>query len=226
MDSRGIVKISDFGVSHFFKEEEDNDQSERCNDCFDAARSLDGSFDDAMMDDEKKNRPLSRCETDKALEMRGMANAGLLTKTEGTYCFWSPEMCQSETPFSGYAADMWAAGVCLYIFVTGRLPFYHEITTELFDLIREGNIPFRDDDELSDTLINLLQTTLHKDPAERAGVGDCLKHPFLQKAREKRILQLSAEFEKSRKRKLIVSEQDIQRVSVCFCCLVILVCWC
>lgn len=153
---------------------------------------------------------LSSFDTDGALSMAAKNDAGFLTKTEGTYGFWSPEMCDSK-PFSGYAADMWAAGVCLYIFSTGKLPFYNDIPTDLFDIIREAKVPY-EGLGLSNTLIDLLKVTMHKDPSVRAGVGDCLKHPFLQVAREKRIRQLSTEFERSRKRKLIVSEEDIRKV--------------
>jgi serine/threonine protein kinase len=59
----------------------------------------------------------------------------------------------------------------------------------------------------------LLKRCLEKDPDKRAGVGDCLQHPFLEVAREKRIRQLSAEFEISRKRSIVLSEEDIKMVS-------------
>ena len=156
---------------------------------------------------------LNRMDTDAALAMTGMANHGLLTKTEGTWCFWSPEMCEGSQAFSGYAADMWAAGVCLYIFVTGKLPFYSEVPTELFEQISSSEIKY-EGLGLSHSLVDLLKRCLEKDPAKRAGVGDCLKHPFLQEARTKRIFQLSTEFEISRKRKIVLNEEDIKAVSI------------
>lgn len=156
-------------------------------------------------------RKLTRHDTDSALAMAGMAKKGMLTKTEGTWCFWSPEMCEEDGgAFSGYAADLWAAGICLYIFVTGRLPFYSETPVELFDMIAEGDVSY-DDLGLSKNLVHLLTTLLEKDPAKRAGIGDCLKHPFLQKAREQRIVDLGDEFERSFNRKLIVREEDIRK---------------
>lgn len=152
---------------------------------------------------------LTRKDTDAALAMKGMHHYGMLTRTEGTWCFWSPEMCEGSQAFSGYAADMWAAGVCLYIFVTGLLPFYSEVPTELFELISEAKISY-DCFGLSNSLVDLLKKCLEKDPAKRAGVGDCLQHPFLQVAREKRVRQLCDEFEKSRKRTIVLSEKDIK----------------
>jgi [calcium/calmodulin-dependent protein kinase] kinase len=194
LDARGIVKISDFGVSHFFEEDQDE-----------AAQRLAHA---------QQHHPtkLTRTDTDSALQMAGMADAGILTKTEGTWCFWSPAMCSSSSNcFSGYAGDMWAAGVCLYIFVTGKLPFYSEVPTELFDLIVHADVPY-EGLELSDSLLDLLKGVLEKDSTKRAGVGDCLKHPFLQVARTKRIQQLSAEFHESSSRTLFVGEDDIRRV--------------
>lgn len=211
LDSRGFVKISDFGVSHIFEEEKDI-----------GARRLSLDKKEDLFDTHKHNnkalyhenvRPtrLTRHDTDSALAMSGMSNAGMLTKTEGTWCFWSPEMCAEEArAFSGYAADLWAAGVCLYIFATGQLPFFSEIPMQLFDMIAEADVKY-DGLGLSDTLVDLLKRMLEKDPKKRAGVGDCLKHPFCQKAREQRICDLGIEFDASRSRRLVVRDEDMRR---------------
>ena len=195
LDSRGIVKIGDFGVSHFFQDnggtEFQHSDDHDCHDCRDG-------------------KVLTRLESDTALGMKKLSNAGMLTKTEGTMCFWSPQMCSGDK-FSGFAADMWSAGICLYAFVSGKLPFYSEFPTDLFESIVEDDVPF-DGMGFSNSLVDLLKATLDKDPDERAGVGDCLNHPFLSAAREQRVKQLSFAFENSRRRKLIVSEDDIRKV--------------
>ena len=50
---------------------------------------------------------LSRKQSDSAMEMESMSELGKLTKTEGTWCFWSPEMCAEDSlVFSGYACDI------------------------------------------------------------------------------------------------------------------------
>lgn len=213
LDARGFAKLGDFGVSHVFDKEPD----------FGVHRQ--GSLQDSFMSsgdessDEFHNgapdspphphNVLTREDTDSALQMKGMAHYGMLSRTEGTWCFWSPEMCEGSKSFSGYAADMWAAGVCLYIFVTGRLPFYSEVPNDLFELIREANINY-DGFGLSNALLDLLQKCLEKDPDKRAGVGDCLQHPFLRVARETRVRQLCVEFEMARRRKIVLSEDDIK----------------
>jgi serine/threonine protein kinase len=190
LDARGIARLSDFGVSHIFDDKTRMPESP-----------------------DRRSTGLTRHDTDTALEMKRMDTHGLMTKTEGTWAFWSPEMCQSSQAFSGYAADIWAAGVCLYIFVTGKLPFYTNIPLDLFDMIKEANVPF-EGLELSDNLWQLLHMTLEKDPAQRAGVGDCLKHPFLFLARAQRIQHLSVELAKSKSTRVVVEEKDIQRVRI------------
>jgi [calcium/calmodulin-dependent protein kinase] kinase len=216
LDSRGIAKLGDFGVSHVFDEKTDVSVHRQASIDDTEPLSGDESNDDYGKDmtphlnspPHPRNR-LTRKDTDAALAMKGMSHHGMLTKTEGTWCFWSPEMCQGSQAFSGYAADMWAAGVCLYIFVTGQLPFYSELPTELFDKISEAEVNY-DKFGLSNSLVDLLRKCLEKDPEERAGVGDCLQHPALQVARSKRVRQLCAEFELSRKHKVTLTEEDVR----------------
>ena len=153
-------------MAHLFEEEMQTGRS-----------TLDGLD---VMDESAGAAHLSRRESEFAASMKSMSDLGKLTKTEGTWCFWSPEMCAEDSlVFSGYSCDMWAAGICLHIFATGVLPFYSEIPLALFDMIAEANIKL-DGLKLSGDLIDLLKRVLAKDPKERAGVGDCLsKHiPF------------------------------------------------
>jgi [calcium/calmodulin-dependent protein kinase] kinase len=206
LDGRGVAKVGDFGVSHIFEKE--SDFSVHHNLSLDTESNDDDSSGDSM--EQYPPNVLTRSDADDALAMEGLSHFGMLTKTEGTWCFWSPEMCLGKK-FSGYAADMWAAGVCLYIFVTGKLPFYSEIPTDLFEIISEAKIDY-EGLNLSSEIIDLLKRCLEKDPDKRAGVGDCLKHPFLQLAREQRISQLSTELELSRKRNTVLNEHDIKTV--------------
>jgi Protein kinase domain len=230
LDGRGIAKLSDFGVSHMFDEPSQQDSSsnndsssnQSLNDascaslCDTPNATMVNTGNSPMTTPNVRTSPrrssssgLTRHDTDMALEMKCMANDGLLTKTEGTWAFWSPEMCDGGKAFSGYAADLWAAGVCLYIFATGKLPFFSNLPLDLLRDIQEANVPY-DGLRLSDSLVELLRMTLEKDPAKRAGVGDCLKHPFLLLARAQRIQELSVELAKSKATSTRVSERDIQ----------------
>ena len=42
----------------------------------------------------------------------------MMNKTVGTPAFLSPEIC-AGLPYHGRAADVWALGICLYMFVFG-----------------------------------------------------------------------------------------------------------
>lgn len=193
-DGFPVAKLSDFGVAHMFEQEN--------------PAASEASSEADVSSSASKSPESAKHHLDRALSMAKKSDSGLLTKTEGTWCFWSPEMCEGQRAFSGYAADIWAAGVCLYIFVSGGLPFFSEMPLELMESIAGGDVPFGDL-EVSDSLLSLLKITLAKDPEQRAGVGDCLQHPFLQAARQKRIAHLSDEFMLSHE-KVTVGEDDIR----------------
>jgi len=194
----GIAKISDFGVSHYFEEEKSaTSRNLISDDCKDYGR-------------ETSPPKLTRYDTDSALEMNRMNKSGLLKNTEGTVPFWSPEMCNASTnSFSGYTSDVWAAGICLYIFASGQLPFYSDSVPDLINLISDGNVLF-EATSFSEELKDLLAMVLNKDPNERAGIGECLKHDFCKNARNKRIRMLGVGMNDDEK-KLEVRKVDTQR---------------
>lgn len=208
LDSRGYVKISDFGVSHYFDDDEKGPGVRRVST---TAVDLPLASGAAMYGPQRFQRKLTRQDTDAAQAMPSMASSGMVTKTEGTWCFWAPEMCKEEGgAFSAYAADLWAAGICLHIFATGKLPFYSEIPTTLFDMIEDAKVNFYGLG-MSKELIDLLTKMLEKDPDRRYGVGDCLRHPFLSRARDQRIRELGGEFDRSSTQKLVVTDKDVRR---------------
>lgn len=43
-----------------------------------------------------------------------------------------------KVPYSGFAADIWAAGVILYIIYVGKLPYFGEFEADLFRKIQNG----------------------------------------------------------------------------------------
>mmetsp|Transcript_1205 Transcript_1205/g.3031 ORF Transcript_1205/g.3031 Transcript_1205/m.3031 type:complete len:421 (+) Transcript_1205:96-1358(+) len=100
-----------------------------------------------------------------------------IMETQGTYCFWAPEMVEVEKSFNAYACDMWATGVCLYIFLTGTLPFFDEAVTTLFDLIRQAQPDIPDD--ISPDAKRLINGLLINDVTQRLTVHDLESDPWL-----------------------------------------------
>ena len=56
----------------------------------------------------------------------------------GCPAYVSPEIVQCKKPYSGRHADMWSAGVILYVMIVGRYPFYDTVAEKLFKKIRRG----------------------------------------------------------------------------------------
>lgn len=67
---------------------------------------------------------------------------------------------------------------------------------------------------LSDILVDLLKKVLAKDPTNRAGVGDCLRHEFCAAAREARLQELGDKVEKHDE-KIVPQRNDLRQVRSC-----------
>jgi len=137
-------KIADFGVSHYFEQEEDR-----------TPRALNYIY-----------RSQSR---------------GQLKTTEGTWSFWSPEMCESGSGgYSGYAADVWSIGVILWVMIFGKLPFVEETPPELFQAIanKPHEFPETDDFKPSDDVKDLLNRFLTKSAKERITIPEIRESTF------------------------------------------------
>mmetsp|Transcript_96810 Transcript_96810/g.276630 ORF Transcript_96810/g.276630 Transcript_96810/m.276630 type:complete len:409 (+) Transcript_96810:213-1439(+) len=142
--SDGEIKIADFGVSHFFEQED---------------------------------------KTDDATTEKEIEKVGQLTKTEGTYYFFAPEMC-TKGPFNAYACDVWALGICVWAMVFGTLPFKGGNPVELFDLIQTQEIQFPS--QMSPELQDIIHAFLDKDPADRITLDDASEHVWFMKMKLKK----------------------------------------
>ncbi|OQR87508.1 ser/thr kinase [Achlya hypogyna] len=105
-----------------------------------------------------------------------LAPGELVTDTAGTFEFLAPECC-TGVAFDPFKADIWAIGVTLYVFVTGRLPFQAETTKELFEVIvaQPIELPVTVSADAADLLLCLLE----KDPSQRATLETLEYHPWL-----------------------------------------------
>lgn len=113
-------------------------------------------------------------------ELQHSCSLGNSTGAFGTLPYFSPEMCDVKTnrSFSAYNADVWAAGVCLWVFVFGTLPFWSTDTETLFQMIVETDPihPHKPSPELSE----LLYKMLHKQIPSRLSLDEIQTHPWMK----------------------------------------------
>lgn len=101
-----------------------------------------------------------------------------LTNSVGTYTFHSPESLSGDgRPYSGRAADAWAAACTLYCWTFGHLPFHDDALEPLFAKIRNEELQVGR--AVSAELASLLRGMLRKNPAKRIRLRDALEHPWM-----------------------------------------------
>jgi len=83
----------------------------------------------------------------------------------------SPFYIAPEVLAGGYnqAADVWSAGVILYILLSGMPPFWGKTKSRIFDAVRSLELRFPSDpwDELSESAKDLVKGMLCRDPLQR-----------------------------------------------------------
>jgi len=101
----------------------------------------------------------------------------------GKWYYLSPEVCQSEQPFDGPAVDLWAAGVILFIMLTGQPPWEEpKMTDENFKLMSTGylvQILTERRVGLSADALDLMQRMFWLDPADRLSLEQVCAHPWM-----------------------------------------------
>ena len=55
----------------------------------------------------------------------------------GTPHYMDPDLAR-KVPYNGFAADVWACGIILYIILAGSLPLFAEYEADLFRKIQSG----------------------------------------------------------------------------------------
>ncbi|KAI7905300.1 kinase-like domain-containing protein [Cokeromyces recurvatus] len=98
-----------------------------------------------------------------------------LQSTAGSPAFMPPELCTAKRNpvVSGKAADIWSMGVTLYCLVHGHVPFANDNILDLYKMIE------CDPQNLSPSLIDLLQRLLEKDPSKRILMQELRNHPWV-----------------------------------------------
>lgn len=95
----------------------------------------------------------------------------------------SPEVLRNSEPFDGFAIDVWACGVALFIMLVGERPFEWATTNDpCFRIITRGELmPLLThwNRAVSDEAGDLLQSMLREDPRERLSLKEVRDHPWV-----------------------------------------------
>jgi len=110
----------------------------------------------------------------------------LLIKPQGVcgkHFYMSPEVFRNADNFDGFAIDLWAAGVILYIMLTGFPPYDQSSPTDQrFQLIVSGRLmeQLRNwDIFLSEEAGDLMQRMLQLRPKDRLTLAQVMDHPWV-----------------------------------------------
>jgi len=118
-----------------------------------------------------------RCQV--AEELQRYQDGDTTSKSRGSPAFQPPEVASGCQSFSGFKVDVWAAGVSLYLLMTGEVPFTGSSLINLFETIAKGEyiIPPRLQEQPE--LLSLVQGLLRVDHSSRLSVSEALNHPWL-----------------------------------------------
>lgn len=94
----------------------------------------------------------------------------------GTSLFQAPEVEQRGK--YGQQSDMWAVGVIIYLFVSGRMPFQHSVAG-LYKVLAGNYEPF--DETFSAEAKDMVSRLLVVDPDRRLNAAQCTQHQFFSK---------------------------------------------
>lgn len=106
------------------------------------------------------------------------ADEALCSDTHGTYHFFAPEMCSpGGGAWNGYLVDVWAAGVALYAFLFGKVPFFDEGNNaqKLFEMIADDDVKVPSNVIADKELEAVLLGALRKSPSDRPRIDDILR---------------------------------------------------
>ena len=102
-------------------------------------------------------------------------NGQLLKTACGSPCYVPPEMIKEEE-YNGALADIWSAGVILYLMLCGNLPFYDDDNQILYEKILSGK--YETPSHLSEKAKDILSKLLEVDVKKRINFEGIKSHPW------------------------------------------------
>ncbi|KAF5729941.1 calcium-dependent protein kinase 26-like [Tripterygium wilfordii] len=103
---------------------------------------------------------------------------GNLHGTVGSPFYIAPEVLAGDY---NQAADVWSAGVILYILLSGMPPFWGKTKSRIFDSVRAADLQFPSDpwDKISASAKDLITGMLCVDPSKRLTAAQVLAHSWM-----------------------------------------------
>ncbi|KAJ0106674.1 hypothetical protein Patl1_17616 [Pistacia atlantica] len=97
----------------------------------------------------------------------------------GSAYYVAPEILRRSY---GAEADIWSAGVILYILLSGVPPFWGENEQGIFDAVLRGHLDFSSEPwpSISSSAKDLVKKMLRADPRERLSAVEVLNHPWMR----------------------------------------------
>ncbi|KAL5806373.1 hypothetical protein ACOSQ3_029268 [Xanthoceras sorbifolium] len=101
------------------------------------------------------------------------------TDVVGSPYYVAPEVLRKHY---GPEADVWSAGVIIYILLSGVPPFWAESEDEIFQEVLQGDLDFSSDPwpNISESAKDLVRKMLVRDPKKRLSAHEVLCHPWVQ----------------------------------------------
>ena len=95
----------------------------------------------------------------------------------GTPHYMDPDIVR-KSPYNGFAADVWACGVILYIIYVGKLPFFGEFEADLFRKIQNGKFTAVPADVGDDKVRSLFRRIFDVNPNTRITAQQVSNRPI------------------------------------------------
>ncbi|KAJ8447202.1 hypothetical protein Cgig2_030433 [Carnegiea gigantea] len=101
------------------------------------------------------------------------------TDVVGSPYYVAPEVLRKRY---GPEADVWSAGVIVYILLSGVPPFWGETEQEIFEQVLHGDLDFSSDPwpSISEEAKDLVRGMLVREPSKRLTAHEVLSHPWVQ----------------------------------------------
>ncbi|CAM6108663.1 unnamed protein product [Calypogeia fissa] len=103
----------------------------------------------------------------------------VFTDVVGSPYYVAPEVLRKHY---GPEADVWSAGVILYILLSGVPPFWAETEQGIFEQVLRGDLDFMSEPwpSISESAKDLIRKMLHPNPKRRVKAHQVLTHPWIQ----------------------------------------------